>query len=150
MEPRRFAHAGRRDLSESNGTIEVATGAVTLLGNHNTLQDDGDNLVFVGGTLYLLDVASATNQGAVYSIDKATGAATKVVDTGPTTLRLAHDRTRGVVFAAYGAANGTMRGIATVNLATGAPTVLGTGVPNASYAGQNFTGLLSAPAPVCP
>jgi hypothetical protein len=137
-------------LSESTGTIDVSTGAVSVLGNHQTYQDDGDCLTFVGSNLQLLDVATATNQGAVYTINKTNGQATKLVDVGPRVLRIATDPTRGVVFATYGEGAGVARGVGTVDLGTGALTRLGADLPDASYPGNQFTALLSAPAPVCP
>jgi hypothetical protein len=137
-------------LSESNGTVDVATGAVTLRGNHQTLQDDGDSLFYLGDVLHLHDVASASNAGALYRINPTTGAATLAVNVGPRVLRLAWDPTRGVLFCAYGEANGTARGLCTLNPTTGVFTKLGPDLPNTLYPGQSFVGLLSAPEPVCP
>lgn len=136
-------------LSERNGTVDVATGAVTAIGTHQTLQDDGDTVFFVGNDLRLLDVAQGINQGAVYAIDKATGAATKVVDTGPTVLRIAPDTTRGLSYAAAGTANAATRSVGTVDLATGAYTRIGADFPANLATGLQVNGLLSAPKPVC-
>ncbi len=137
-------------ISESNGTVDVATGAVTPHGSHTTLQNDGDLLFFAGTTLELLDVATASNSGATYAIDKTTGAATLVATTGPTVLRIAPDPTRGIAFASYGATNATGRGVGTIDLTTGGVTPLPVSLPDATYPGLQFTGLASAPAPICP
>lgn len=137
-------------LTESNGTIDVATGAVTVLGNHSTYQNDGDLLVSVAGAINMLDVATANNQGAIYTLNTTNGQTTKRVDTGPKLLRFTSDETRGIVYATYGEANFTARGVATLNITTGAFTKLGTDILNTLYPGGNFNGLLSAPKPICP
>lgn len=140
-------------LSEKNGTIDVTTGAVTLVGSHDTLQDDGDCLTFADSTLKLLDVASANNTGALYTLDKTTGAVSSPVTTGATVLRVAYDKTRDVVFTASGTgADGaaTNRVIGTLNLTTGATTPLGAALGAGTYANGNFNALMSAPAPSCP
>lgn len=137
-------------ISESVGTIDVATGAVTVLGNPQTLQNDGDGLAFVGQTLELLDVATGLNQGALYRIDKTNGQATKVSDPGARVLRIAFDASRGVMFAAYGEGTGTARGIGTLSLDSGALTPLGADLQDASYPSNQFTALVSVPLPSCP
>lgn len=137
-------------LSESNGTVDVATGVVTARGNHDTVQDDGDGLFFDGTTLMLIDIASASSAGFLYSINQTTGAATQVASTGPKLLRVAYDPTRDVFFAAFGETNATGRGVATLDVATGAYTQIGDLVPSGTATGLQFNGLLSAPLPVCP
>ena len=140
-------------LSEKNGTINVTTGAVTLAGSHDTLQDDGDYLMVVGNTLKLLDVASANNTGALYTLDKVTGVTSSPVTTGATLLRVAYDKTRDVVFTASGTgADGaaTNRVIGTLNQTTGATTPLGAALGAGTYGDGNFNALMSAPAPSCP
>ncbi len=137
-------------LTESNGTIDVETGAVTILGNHQTLQDDGDCMTFVGDTLYLMDVATANNSGQMYQIDQNTGAAMAAVNSGPKVLRIAYDSTRNMVFATYGETNGTTRGVGTLDLTTGTLTKLGSDIANSLYPGAHFTGLMSTPPHVCP
>lgn len=137
-------------LTESNGTVNVSTGAVTIHGNHQTLQDDGDALTFVGPTLYLLDIATALNQGTLYSVDTVSGQATARASVGPRALRIAWDATRQVLFVAYGETTGTNRGIGTLDLDSGVITPLGANLPDMLYPSANFTGLLSAPARTCP
>jgi hypothetical protein len=137
-------------LSESNGTVDLATGAVTVRGQHQTLQDDGDGLVFIGGQLYLHDVATDLGQGALYRLDPATGAATKAVDLGSKVLRITNDTTRGVLFVAFGETDGTARGIGTLDLDAGTFTRLGPDLPDALYPGASFTLLQALPPLTCP
>lgn len=94
-----------------------------LAGAHDTLQDDGHYLSFIGGTLNMLDVASAAKTGALYTLDETTGAA------------------------AEGAA--TNRSIGTLNVTSGASTPLGAVLAAGAYGDANFSALLSAPAPAC-
>lgn len=139
-------------LSESNGTVNTTTGAVTVVGNHQTYQDDGDWLTFIGSSLTLLDVASGSSQGAIYTINQSTGAATKRADTGPTVLRIAYDPTREVLFGTTGTGtegSGVGRGVVTIDPDTGAFTSLGTTLGDGTYGGGHFTGLLPAPEPDC-
>jgi hypothetical protein len=117
---------------------------------HQTLQDDGDQLFMAGDDLRLIDIATATSQGRSYSIDKTTGAATTVVDTGPTVLRIAYDSSRDVHFVAYGAVNNTARGIGTIDVSTGELTPIASGIPDDQQPGVQFSGLVAAPRPLCP
>lgn len=142
--------AATQYVSESTGTVDVGTGAVTVRGDHQTLQDDGDGLLFHQGALLLLDVATDLNQGALYRLEPSTGAATKLVDVGPKVLRVAGDPTRGVVFASYGDVAGTNRGLGTLDAATGVLTRLDAGLPDSRSPGVNISGLLVAPPPRCP
>jgi len=52
---------------------DAASVAVTLAGRHDTLQDDSDLLIFEGNALELLVLAPASNTGARYTLDAATG-----------------------------------------------------------------------------
>jgi hypothetical protein len=142
--------AATQFVSESNGTVDLVTGAVTVRGNHQTLQDDGDGLLFAGGQLYLHDVATDLGQGALYRLDPLTGAATKFVDLGAKVLRITNDPSRGVLFVAYGETNGTGRGIGTLDLDAGVFTKLGPDLADGSYPGASFTMLQALPSPSCP
>ncbi len=140
-------------LSERNGTVDVASGNVTGIGTHQTHQDDADNFTFVGTTLRLLDVATTNNTGSLYVLDQTTGAASAPVTTGPALLRVSYDKTRDVVFTAFGigtAPNTSQRGIGTLNLTTGANTPLGAALAAGTYGNVHFNGLVSAPTPTCP
>jgi len=139
-------------LSERSGTIDVATGAVTAIGTHDTFQDDADIMMVAGGSLYLLDVATSNNTGGLYVVDKTTGAAATPLVTGSTLLRVAYDPTRDVVFTAAGTGtepNAANRSIGKLNRTTGANTPLGPVVATGQYGNLHFNGLLSAPAPDC-
>ncbi len=129
--------------SENSGTIDIATGFVTKIGSHNTTQDDADAITFVGNVLYLVDT------GSIYSIAKATGVAT-LVSNASSSLHIAYDPTRDVTFGSIGQTDATGRGVATVNLSTGALTKLGAGIPDTTSPGKQITALVSAPKPVCP
>lgn len=140
-------------VSEKTGTIDVATGAVTNKGSHGTLQNDGDNLMFLGASLKLLDVATSVNNGALYDLNPVTGAASNPITTGPALLRVTYDPTRDVVFTAAGTGNEpsvSARSIGTLDRTTGANTSLGTVLANGDHTGHHFNGILSAPKPVCP
>ncbi len=139
-------------LTEQNGTVDVATGAVTVVGSHQTLQDDGDCLTFIGPSLRLLDIASATSAGNLYALDKATGAVSSPLMTGPTVLRVSHDPTRDVVFTSAGTGaepNVSARSFGKLDLTTGANTPLGVVLPATTHPGRQINGLLSAPKPSC-
>lgn len=140
-------------LSERNGTVDVTTGAVTAVGMHQTHQDDADTFTFVGSVLRLLDVATTNNTGSLYVLDPVTGNVSAPLLTGPNLLRVAYDKTRDVVFTAFGTGadpNAASRSIGKLNLTTGANTPLGTVLAADTYGNTHFNGLVSAPPPVCP
>lgn len=140
-------------LSERNGTIDVATGAVTAVGMHQTHQDDADVFTFVGASLRLLDVATTNGTGSLYVLDPATGSVSAPIVTGPNLVRVAYDKSRDVVFTAFGVGaepNTSSRSIGKLNMTTGANTPLGTVLAAGTYGGAHWSGLVSAPAPVCP
>ncbi len=141
--------AGNTNLSEATATLDVSTGVATVIGLHDTLQDDGDSLTFIDAELLLLDVAQPTASG-VYTIDKANGRASLVATTAGSLLRLAYDDSRALLFVALGAGNATGRRIATMNRTSGAFTNLSFLLPDDMYRGELFTGLLSVPEPTCP
>lgn len=139
-------------ITDENGTVDIATGAVTIHGAHTTLQNAGDILMVAGSTLHLLDVATGTNTGMLYTLDKTTGIASAPLTTGATTLRVAYDPTREVVFTGVGTGappSASARSIGKLNLVTGASTPLGTVLAEGTYGGQQFNGLISVPPPKC-
>jgi len=145
--------AATQYLTSQNGAIDVTTGAVTIAGSHQTHQDDGDSLTFIGSSLRLLDVATDRCSCSVYTIDTATGAASNPVATGTGVLRIAHDPVTGKLFTAYGMGtppSTTARSIGTLDPATGTNTPLGTVLAAGTYAGAHFAGLMPAPQPICP
>jgi hypothetical protein len=138
-------------LTRANATLDVGTGAVTVHGNHTTLQNDGDVLAWIGSSLYLMDIDSPNQKSAYYTVNLSTGATTlvkEVVDASML-LRFAHDPTRDTVFALRGSNNFQTRGLATLDLATGALTNIGAGLAPTTYPGVHFQTLASAPKPSC-
>jgi hypothetical protein len=143
--------APQQYLTEANGTVDIATGAVTFVGNHQTLQDDGDLLLFLGSTLQLLDIAVGSNAGSLYTVNQTTGAVTVRANVGPTVVRVAQDPTRNLLFGMVGggSTSSLSRGLVIVNPDTGANTPVGPRLPDATYQGQAFTSLISVPEPGC-
>ncbi len=139
-------------LTESTGTVDVTTGAVTAVGNHATTEGDGDGTTFVDDVLYMVDNAATTGQGFLYTVNKANAQVTQVVSTGTEIRRIAYDPTRKTMYAAGGTGaipNVTNRFIASLDIKTGQRTPLTT-VPETTKPGIQFAGFMSAPKPVCP
>lgn len=140
-------------VTEATATVDVATGAITKIGDHTTLQNDGDVLAWIGTQLHLLDVATVDSKSAYYTVDTATGAATLVKEVAAKPelpFRFVEDKSRGKIFATYGTENAQTRGFASIDLATGTMTPIGAVLNVATYSGQNFQTLMVAPKPNCP
>ncbi|MCA9550650.1 MAG: hypothetical protein KC933_11490, partial [Myxococcales bacterium] len=115
---KRTARSG--PVTETIGTIDLGTGAVTALGTVTTLQNDVDQLAYGDGTLYALDVDTSVGQGGIYTIDPSTGAATLVVLVSDTLRRMIWDP---VAHALIGATADTPdRQLVSIDLTTGALT----------------------------
>ena len=139
--------------TERVGTVDVATGIVTQVGTHQTYQDDGDSMTFIGSKLHLLDVATNINAGGLYELNPTNGAATKVSESGPDVRRIAWDSSRSLLFVTFGdnaEPNATKRSIQTMAPATGMLTKLGPDLDDATYPGLHFNAIFVAPKPVCP
>ena len=132
--------------SESVGTVDLKSGAVTLLGSTlDTLQDDCDSLTFrAPSTLYAFDGQLPTAAG-VYGVDQTTGAAT-VVSAGldGDVSRVAWDPSRSVLWGHRRAS----RELVTIDLPTGDATVVG--VTHASAADSPMFAFSVAPRATCP
>jgi hypothetical protein len=140
-------------LTEATATVDVGTGAITTIGTHTTLQNDGDVLAWIGTQLHLLDVATTVSKSAYYTIDTTTGAATLVKEVTALPqlpFRFAEDKSRGKVFATYGTEDATTRGFASIDLVSGTMTPIGPVLATTTYSGQNFQTLMVAPKPTCP
>ena len=140
-------------VTEATATVNITTGAITKIGDHTTLQNDGDVLAWIGTQLHLLDVATNDSKTAYYTVDTGTGAATLVKEVAAKPelpFRFVEDKSRGKVFATYGTENAQTRGFASIDLASGTMTPIGAVLNVATYSGQNFQTLMVAPKPNCP
>lgn len=137
-------------LSNRLGTLNGATRSITdLAGTIDTLQDDIDSMVFVGNTLYGIDVATDSSRLELVTANLTTGAVAIVASPtfgGSTAvpLRLAYDETRSKAYSW----RSSDRHLLEMSLTTGAVTAIGETHPVTVYPGETVQGLVSAPA--CP
>lgn len=134
-------------LSETVGTVEVATGAVTVLGTVQTLQNDVDAMTLDGdGDLLALDGDVNTGQRAVYTIDPANGAASHVATFDSPLISIAYSRWLDRMFAYRLSAN---RDLVELDLSDSTLTDIGTIHTEADFGGSTLAGLFFAPEPSC-
>jgi hypothetical protein len=137
-------------ISNKLGTLNVATRVVTdLAGTIDTIQNDMDSMVFVGTTLYGIDVATDNSRLDLVTANLTTGNVTIVASPTFTSgaavpLRLAYDETRGRAYSW----RTSDRNLLELSLVTGAATAIGETHASNVYPGETVQGLTVAP--VCP
>lgn len=137
-------------LTNKLGSLSLGTGAITsLAGTVDTLQNDMDSMVFVGTTLYGIDVATGTSQLELVTADLTTGLVSSIATptyAGSTAvpLRLAYDATRSKAYAW----RSSDRNLLEMSLANGTVTAVGETHPANVYPGEVVQGFVVAPA--CP
>lgn len=141
---------GAQYVTNKLGTVNVATRVITdLAGTVDTVQDDMDSMVFVGTTLYGIDVATGNSRLDLVTANLATGAVTVVAS--PTSasaavvpLRIAYDDSRSKVYAW----RPSDRNLLELSLTTGVATPLGETHASNVYPGEPSQGFTVAP--ICP
>lgn len=132
------------------GTLNATTRVITdLAGTVNTVQDDMDSMVFVGTTLYGIDVATNNSQLELVTANLTTGAVNSVAipSTGSaaaTPLRITYDPTRSKAYSW----RQSDRNLLEMSLANGTVTAIGETHAVTVYPGEPVQGFVSAP--VCP
>ncbi len=134
-------------LSEAIGTVDPTTGAVTVLGTVDTLQDDIDQLSWVDGEVIGLDVLVGTG-AELYDVNTTTGATTVRASVPEVVNRLVYDPARGRFLAATAREN--PRRLVEVDPDTGGLTTIGNTHTDAEHGGLTIDAIVIAPDPNCP
>jgi hypothetical protein len=145
-----YPPGAKQYISDKLGTLDLTTRIVTdLPGKVDTVQDDMDSMVFVGTTLYGIDVATANARLDLVTANLTTGAVTQVAtplsaSASAVPLRIAYDDTRGKAYAWRESDSNLLE----MSLSDGTVTPLGQTHASNLYPGQVVQGF--AVAPVCP
>ncbi len=134
-------------LSETFGSVNVATGAVTALGVVSPIQEDIDAMTF-SDEILALDVDSSSGARAIYSVSATSGATTPLATLTEPLIGIAYSRARGQLFA-YRFATPN-RELVTIDLEAESVTPIGTIHTDADFAGGTMGGFFFAPRPTCP
>lgn len=140
------ADGGAPNISETMATIDLATGAATVLGPVTTLQNDIDQLVWTDAGLVGLDVLVGTG-ATLYDVNTMTGATSVRANVLNETQRMVYD-TAGARLLAVTREN--PRRLIELDLDTGELTEVGATHTSAEHGGFAIDALLVAPAPACP